>query len=137
MVSFVGAPCGMAWATNRLEHIPALGIVRRDAYSNDQWNMAGAQLMRAHISQRRWFDSDPSQIVTAAPCRGEWWKSDPTGASPISRAIPLIMCGLLDPPPFDPYWTRGMTRMWFDGSNALYRIDDRSQPRSSPEAFRR
>lgn len=135
VVSFVGAPCGMTWSTNRLEHVPALGIVRRDAFSNDQWNVPGAQLLRAHIGPRRWFNSDPSQIVTAAPCRGEWWKSVDWSLANFPRDT-FDYVWLLDPPPLNPYWLKGMTRVWQNGNNALYRVDDRTQPQSSPDAFK-
>ena len=135
VVSFVGAPCGLTWATNRMEHIPAMGIVRRDAFSNDQWTMAGAQLLRAHIGPRRWFNSDPSQIVTAGTCRGEWWKSIDWSLANFPRTT-FDYVWLLDPPPFNLYWTRGMTRVWHDGTSALYRVDDRTQPRSSSVTFK-
>ncbi len=135
VVSFVGAPCGMTWATNRMEHVPALGIVRRDAFSNDQWNMAGAQLLRAHIGPRRWFNSDPSQIVTAGKCRGEWWKSVDWSLANFPRDT-FDYVWLLDPPAYNPYWTRGLTPVWRDGTSVLYRVDDRTQPQSSPDAFK-
>jgi hypothetical protein len=135
VVSFVGAPCGLAWSTNRMEHIPAMAIVRRDGFSNDQWNMAGGQLLRAHISARRWFNNDPSQIVTAATCRGEWWKSLDWSLANFPRDT-FDYVWLLDPPPYNPYWTRSMTRIWQDGTSALYRVDDHAQPRPLAEAFK-
>ena len=47
VVSFVGVKCRKDWAQTRLEHLPALALVRRDAFSNDQWSMSGAQLLTA------------------------------------------------------------------------------------------
>lgn len=134
-VSFVGAPCGMTWATNRMEHIPAMAIVRRDGFSNDQWNMAGAQLMRAHIGPRRWFNSDPSQIVTAGKCRGEWWKSLDWSLANFPRDT-FDYVWLLDPPAYNPYWTRGLAPVWRDGTSVLFRVVDRTQPQPPPDAFK-
>ncbi|HTI31126.1 MAG TPA: hypothetical protein VL405_03270 [Sphingomonas sp.] len=135
VVSFVGASCVPNWATNRMEHVPAMAIVRRDAFSNDQWNMAGAQLLRAHISTRRWFNSDPSQIVTAGKCRGEWWKSLNWSLANFPRDT-FDYVWLLDPPPYNRYWTRGLAPVWRDGTSVLYRVVDRTQPRPSPDAFK-
>jgi hypothetical protein len=97
--------------------------------------MAGAQLLRAHIGGRRWFNSDPSQIVTAAPCRGEWWKTLDWSLANFPRDT-FDYVWLLNPPAYDPEWTRGLTPVWRDGASVLYRVDDRTQPRSSPAAFK-
>ena len=40
VVSFVGSECRPPWFMTRLEHLPAMGLVRRLAYTNDQWSMA-------------------------------------------------------------------------------------------------
>ena len=45
LVSFVGRPCVEPWAMSRLLHLPAMAIVRRHAFSNDQWVLPGAQLL--------------------------------------------------------------------------------------------
>ena len=135
VVSFVGGTCRTSWATNRMEHIPAIAIVRRDAFSNDQWNMAGAQLLRSHIGGRRWFNNDPSQIVTAKPCRGEWWKTLDWSLANFPRDV-FDYVWLLDPPAYNPHWARGLTPVWRDGNSVLYRVDDRTRFEPSPTAFK-
>ena len=74
MVSFVGRPCVEPWAMSRLLHLPGMAIVRREAFSNDQWTMAGAQLLRVRYRPGWPFIRDPTQIVTAriAAAREVW-----------------------------------------------------------------
>ena len=127
VVSFVGRRCDDDWAYSRLEHVPALLLVRKLAYSNDQWSMPGAQQLTTRYGLARGFQHDPSQIVTDRQCRGEWWR-------PIDRALSTFprdafdYVWLLRPPRFDPALTKGLTPIWRDGRNALYRVDDRAQP---------
>ena len=127
VVSFVGRRCPDEWAYSRLEHIPALLIVRRLAFSNDQWSMPGAQQLTVRYRAAQGFAHDPSQIVTDRQCRGEWWR-------PIDRALARFprdafdYVWILQPPPFDPRLTAGLTPVWRDGTDVLYRVDDRRQP---------
>ena len=74
VVSFVGRTCYEVWAFSRLEHVPALLLERKLAYTNDQWSMAGAQQLTVHYAAARGFAHDPSQMVTDVKCRGEWWR---------------------------------------------------------------
>ena len=71
LVTFVGQNCNRNWTMTRLEHMPALALERRMAYTNDQWSMAGAQLLTTKYAPARPFAHDPSQIVTdyAMPAR--------------------------------------------------------------------
>jgi hypothetical protein len=121
MVSFVGRPCGQPWAMNRMLHLPGLAIVRRHAFSNDQWTMEGAQLLDVHYRQGWPFIRDPSQIVTRARCRREVWR-------PIGIALAYFPrhafdhVWLIGPPPFDPALTEGWEELWRDGDSVLYRI---------------
>ena len=46
---------------------PAWRIVRRHAFSNDQWTMAGAQLLDVRYKPGWPFIRDPTQIVTRQP----------------------------------------------------------------------
>ncbi len=124
LVSFVGSTCAMPWGLNRNWHLPALATVRRRAYSNDQWDMAGAQLMRPMKVDAGYFRSDPSQVVIAGRCRNKWRSLDWSLATVPRDAFDYIW--LIEPPVFDPAALRGTTRIWSDGKNALYRIDDRA-----------
>lgn len=131
LVSFVGHPCRTPWITNRLEHVPALAIVRRNAFSNDQWEMAGAQLMHTNYPldgfPAKHYSADSSEIVVPGVCRGEYWWSIDDSLFNIPRDK-FDYVWLLDPPPFHHSLLHGMTRIWLDGNNALYRIDRPANP---------
>lgn len=125
VVSFVGRRCRDDWAYTRLEHIPAMLLVRRLAYSNDQWSMAGAQQLTTRYAAARGFQHDPSQVVTDRQCRGEFWR-------PIGKALATFpreafdYVWLIRPPAYDPALLRGLTPVWRDGTSVLLRVD---QPR--------
>ncbi len=119
IVAFVGAPCSLKWATDRLDHIPALAIVRREAFSNDQWALAGAQLLTIKKADAPGFVEDPSQFVTDDACKRPDWRS-------LNRALADVPRGsfdyiwLLNPPKFDPARLSGLQRVWTNGTDALY-----------------
>jgi hypothetical protein len=128
LVSFVGVPCGRAWAMTRLEHLPAVALVRKGAFANDQWSMEGAQLLTARFPEAGlWFTRDPSQQVLARPCRGEKWKTLDQSLRELPRhAFDYVW--LIRPPPYDPALTAGMQPVWRSGRSMLYRIADRAPP---------
>lgn len=125
VVSFVGVKCRKDWAQTRLEHLPALALVRRDAFSNDQWSMSGAQLLTTIYPDRdNWFSRDPSQQVLARPCRGERWLT-------LDQSLILFprdkfdYVWLLSPPRPEPALLRGLQPVWQSGASVLYRVADR------------
>ncbi|HEY0114907.1 MAG TPA: hypothetical protein VGB54_04225 [Allosphingosinicella sp.] len=131
VVSFAGRPCIEPWGMTRLHHLPAMGIVRRHAFANDQWTMAGAQLLNANYPPGGRFVRDPTQIVSEHKCRGEWWLT-------INQSLALFpregfdYVWLIDPPPYDPRLTAGLTPVWRDGSSVLYRVE-RTQSVPAPQ----
>lgn len=131
LVSFVGTPCATPWRMSRLHHLPALALVRREAFSNDQWSMAGAQLVTAIYPAETTFRHDPSQFVVAPDCRSAEWRTlDDT-----LRALPrdsFDYVWLIRPPPHDQRLLAGLTPLWRNGTSALYRVTDRTPHRPSP-----
>lgn len=123
LVSFAGAGCGTPWAHTINWHLAAMAIVRRDAFSNDQWQMAGAQLLRVRKGDAGWFGADPSNVVVGGPCPNKWRTLDWSLANLPRNAFDYVW--LIDPPRFDPRGLRGMTLVWTKGTGALYRIVDR------------
>ena len=125
VISFIGVRCRKDWAMTRLEHLPALALVRRDAFSNDQWSMSGAQLLTARYPDDGWFSRDPSQQVLARPCRGERWLTldDSLRLFPRDR---FDYVWLINPPPYDPASARGLRPVWQRGTSVLYRVVDRT-----------
>ncbi len=122
LVSFVGEKCGQGWMMSRLHHIPALGIVRKEAFSNEQWVMPGAQLLRVHYPEAGFYQTDPSQISTFRQCRGERWRTINDNLARVPRnAFDYIW--LITPPPHDPALTAGLRPIWRSGSSVLFRIE--------------
>ncbi len=130
LVTFVGRGCRDNWLMSRLEHLPAIALERNLAYANDQWSMAGAQMLTTRYLPAGFFAHDPSQIVTEVKCRGQWWR-------PISRSLALLprdafdYVWLIRPPAHDPALQAGLVPIWRDGTSTLFRIDHR-QPGPPP-----
>jgi hypothetical protein len=131
LITFVGDSCRKVWPLSRLSHISGMAIVRRQAFSNDQWDMAGAQLLTIRKRDAIGFRGDPSQVVTAAWCRTDKWR--PLGWSLMNfpRAA-FDYVWLVHPPRFDPAGLRGLTLVWSGGPNALYRVEDRTALKPVP-----
>ncbi|HZF44460.1 MAG TPA: hypothetical protein VEZ48_13735 [Sphingomonadaceae bacterium] len=120
VVALVGKTCGMPWSTARLDHLPAMAIVRRHAFVNDQWTLAGAQLLRVRAPDPR-FAGDPSQLVASNGCNHREWRD-------VDAALRLVPRGafdylwLVDPPAYDARLTAGLQRVWSNDRSALFRI---------------
>jgi len=134
LLTFVGRQyCADVWPSSRLEHVAGLALERKLAYANDQWSMAGGQLLTVRYAPAKRFAHDPSEIVTARRCRGQWWR-------PIDTALKLLprdafdYVWLVHPPRYDERLTRGLTPIWRSGRDVLYRIDDR-RPIIDPAAY--
>jgi hypothetical protein len=126
MVSFVGRPCTEAWAMSRLLHLPGMAIVRRHAFANDQWTMAGAQLLSVRYRPGWPFVRDATQIVTEVRCPREWWRSLDMALALIPRnAFDYVW--LIDPPLHDPELVEGMVPIWRSGTSVLYRIESNAK----------
>jgi len=133
VVSFVGVRCRREWSQSRLEHLPALALVRRNAFSNDQWSMSGAQLLTARYPGADfWFSRDPSQQVLARPCRGERWMTLNQSLATFPRDM-FDYVWLISPPAYDPALTSGLQEVWRSGTSVLYRVADRRPLAPAPE----
>ncbi|UZK65633.1 hypothetical protein [Sphingomonas sp. M1-B02] len=123
LVSFVGDYCGQPWAHRRTGHLPGLAIARRAAFSNDQWRLGGSTPLEIVATGIPGYDSDPSQMVLAAPCAIQ------PAFSTIAAALASLprdrfdYVWLIDPPAFDPALVAGMTPVWRNETDMLYRID--------------
>ncbi len=60
---FTEFPCEVAWRRPRLDHLDGMAVVRRDAFTNGQWDVPGAQLLVPLAAKGTRFNSDPSQLV--------------------------------------------------------------------------
>jgi hypothetical protein len=127
LVSFVGTPCRGEWTMARLDHLPGLAVVRREAFSNDQWSVAGAQLNRSAYAPAGRFGRDPSQIVRLHDCPVNRWPTLDMSLRQFPRSA-FDYLWLINPPAWDARLTAGMVPVWTNGRSVLFRIVDRTQP---------
>ncbi len=132
LVSFVGRNCREPWAMSRLLHLPAMATVRHHAFSNDQWTMAGAQLLEVHYWAGWPFIRDATQVVTRRRCRGEVWRTIDQALATFPREA-FDFVWLIEPPPYDLRLTRGLQPIWRGGRSVLYRVVDRRPLPAAPK----
>jgi hypothetical protein len=122
LVTFVGETCYNEWRMTRLQHIPALALERKLAYTNDQWSMVGGQLLTVKYRDAKRFAHDPSQIVTDVQCPREWWRPVPWALARFPRdAFDYVW--LIEPPAYNPRFEQGLIPVWRDGASAVFRVD--------------
>src|SRR6185436_5166934 len=61
LITFAGTRCRDQWTMTRLDHLAGMAVVRRDAFSNEQWSLPGAQLVQARMFEAGKYRKDPSQ----------------------------------------------------------------------------
>lgn len=122
LVTFVGETCYNEWRMTRLQHVPALALERKLAYTNDQWSMPGGQLLTVRYAAARRFAHDPSQIVTDIQCPREWWRPVAWALARFPRdAFDYVW--LIRPPAYDPRFEQGLVPIWRNGTSVLFRVD--------------
>lgn len=116
VLSLVVRPCTTAWATERLDHLPSLVIIRKDGFSNDQWVMSSASGLQVIKPGAVPYQSDPSQLIYPKNCRGE--------GSDLNQAAATF-----DRNAFDFLWVIGgrvsaadLRPVWSNGHSVLYRV---------------
>ena len=126
LVSLVRHDCDKKWFDDRLAHLPAMAIVRRNAFSNDQWQLEGAQLLHSrypvtHSSLSARYKGDSSQFVNDKHCVNDdtWTLNEALAAIPRDQ---FDYVWLLEPPSFNHTYIRGMNKIWQNGNNELYKI---------------
>ncbi len=122
LLSFVGRNCADTWRTERLEHLPSIALVTRQAFANDQWELPGAQLVRVNYPAAGDFARDPSQFVVPQGCLGTpWTPIDQALARFPRRAFDHVW--LIRPPPHAPALLAGLRPVWRNRSSVLYRVE--------------
>ena len=116
VAAFVNIGCFDEWTRPRLDHLPSLAIVRREAFVNDQWTVAGSHLLTVKPPYGAYID--PSQMVAEPECKEHLL--NPALAA-ISPAL-FDHVWLIQPPSYDPVLTRGWTPVWRRGGSVLFRL---------------
>jgi hypothetical protein len=121
VATFVGQGCRDRWAMLRNGHLGAMVIVRRQGFSNDQWNIAGSNLLTVRYKTPGGYATDPSEIVRPNYCRGRsaWRVNEALRYLP-RDAFDYVW--VIDLPPYDPELTRGLTPVWKGPRSMLYRV---------------
>ena len=60
---FVEYPKDVPWRRPRFEHMDGIAIVRREVFTNSQWEVPGAQLLIPLGARGSRFNADPSQYI--------------------------------------------------------------------------
>lgn len=121
MVTLTGQPCVRPWALPRNSHLGAMAIVRRHAFSNDQWAVEGANLLSVRYKAAGHFMSDPSQMVRPSTCPTDLvWSADRALAAIPRDAFDYVW--LIDLPPHDQRLLAGMTPVWRGRGSLLYAV---------------
>jgi hypothetical protein len=68
VAAFTRWTCRTRWSTDRLDHLAAMAMVRRESFSNDQWIVSGANLLTVVRHDARGFLIDPSQLTPEKDC---------------------------------------------------------------------
>jgi hypothetical protein len=122
LLTFVEREAGIPWYTDRHEHIPALAIVRREAFSNDQWVAKGAQLLSVRKQDAPGYQKDPSQLVKPEGEIREPWHTPRTALGLFPRKA-FDYVWLISPKPVDPALVKGLEPVWRNETGHLYRVN--------------
>ncbi|MEP6784816.1 MAG: hypothetical protein ABI898_03635 [Sphingomonadales bacterium] len=60
---FTEFPCDVPWRRPRLDHLDGIAIVRRDVFTNGQWDVPGAQMLVPLGAKGTRYNADPSQFI--------------------------------------------------------------------------
>ena len=95
VVNFAVEKCGFQWRLNPLRHLGGFAIARRSAFTNDQWEVAGANALTVHYPEGEPFVRDPSQSVIIGECAD-------SGLPSLSQALDRLPAGA-----FTHVWIHG------------------------------
>ena len=117
-------PCekDVPWRRSRLDHLDGIAIVRRQVFTNAQWDVPGAQLLVPLGARGSFFNADPSQLVRSRACPADLrpqlaqW----IGSVPHDRFDTIWVLGFA--PRSLPRWS-GLQPVFADDETILYRID--------------
>lgn len=131
VLSLIAEPSTADWNNPRLSHVAGIAVERRRVFTNEQWAIAGQQLIAPRHPAAAPFDRDPSQLVFP--------KGEPYAQTDFDSAIARFDRGT-----FDYVWTvgfppgrayaRDLTPIWSNARSALYRVGRRTPLSPTPPA---
>jgi hypothetical protein len=125
VLSLVGVTCkDKRWPLWRNAHLGSFVTIRRQGFSNNNWENPGSQLLSVRYDAAGVYRYDPSELVRAPSC-GE------PNARPINYALATFprdafdYVWLIDPPAYHARLLTGATPVWKGAGSELYRLDGR------------
>jgi hypothetical protein len=137
LVTLVGQDCDDLWALPRNTHLGAMAIVRRHAFSNDQWAIEGSNLLTVQYREAGRVHADPSQIVRPRECASsEIWSVDRALTALPREAFDYLW--VMNMPEYDPKFVEGMRPVWQGQGSTLFAIvrDAPARPPGTPRPER-
>jgi hypothetical protein len=118
------------WSLRRSDHLGAIATVRKEAYTNDHWPMAGSTLMKVRYPAAGWFQRDPSQIVRDRGCRHEGWAVRTALNNLPHDAFDYLW--LVDMRPIPKDWVDGWEPIWATKGSILLKNVPLSEDGEAP-----
>jgi hypothetical protein len=125
----------------RLAHLGSMVIARREGFSNDQWQAAGAQLLRVRYQAAGYFQDDRSSFLYSDNCirqterksgrRMAYDHRPETALGKFPRGA-FDYVWVVDPPGFDMKARPGLIPIWRAPRAVLYRVDHPKAARPLP-----
>jgi hypothetical protein len=117
VLTLVARPCGDVWGGQRLDALPGMAVVRRDAFVNTNWALAGQQLLHVRYAAAGAYRVDPSQQMGGCSATG------PDFTNAIS-GFPRGAFGYVWTIGFPPGAAKAgdLRVVWSNGRSALYRV---------------
>ena len=120
VISLVGMTCSEYWPMLRNGHLGAMVIVRREGFANDQWVIAGVNLMDLKYTKAGYFAADPSQLVRPNHCHDPLHRMIDVSLATLPRDD-FDYVWLIDPPPYTPETVSDMKLVWRGPNSFLYK----------------
>ncbi|QIG81442.1 hypothetical protein [Stakelama tenebrarum] len=121
VLGLVTAPCEPQWAMFRIRHLTAMAIVRRASFTNDQFDLGNSATLKIIAPGVEGFAMDPSHTVTPYHCGLGDFRTVEEALRDFPRDR-FDYVWLLDAPAIDAGVTAGLTPVWRDEHDQLFRI---------------
>jgi hypothetical protein len=120
MIALVGYKQDESWRLPRKGHLPSFAIIRKQAFSNDQYVIPSQQALRVIQTPAPSFDRDPSQYAFDAKTMAQKVSDIPIGSGKVDTLW------IIDDPRGAPPAPAGMRSAWRNGSSAVFVIDNKA-----------
>jgi hypothetical protein len=132
VLSIIGNDCGDTWPMPVHSHLGSFVITRRFGFSNDQWQLPGAQLLRIHYPAAGSFAADPSETVFSKACLKRT-ASEMKLTHRLGRSLDqefddfprsaFDYVWVIKPVDWDDRPRVGLTKIWATSDSTLYKIN--------------